>query len=98
MKNWTLYILAAFIIQPMAADLPALAHDYRSEANHDQHHANREWREAAKARAQARSSSRRGHRVGAWWHSRHAAHEAERARRHQREAKQERAIARHHGY
>ncbi|MBS1993670.1 MAG: hypothetical protein JSS86_10335 [Cyanobacteria bacterium SZAS LIN-2] len=98
MKNWTLHILAAFIIQPIVAGLPTLAHDYRAEANHDQHHANREWHDAAKARAEARSSARRGHRISAWLHSRHAAHEAERARRHQQEAREERAIARHHGY
>jgi len=94
MRKWTLYILAAFIIQPVAANLPASADHYSREARHDQHHANSEWRDAAEARAEARSSARRGHHISAWLHSRHAAHEAARARKHAYEAKEERALAR----
>jgi len=97
MKNWTLYILAAFIIQPVAANLPVSAESFRKEAQHDQHHANREWRQAAESRAEARSSARRGHHISAWLHSRHAAHEAARARKHAYEAREERSMAKH-GY
>jgi len=94
MKNWTLYILAAFIIQPVVATLPAAADHYSREARHDQHRANSEWHDAAEARADARHSARRGHHISAWLHSRHAAHEAARARKHAFEAREERGLAR----
>jgi|GEM_PF-3555029 len=96
MKNWTLYILTAFIIQPVVANLPVSAESFRREAQHDQQHANREWREASQSRAKARSSARIGHHISAWLHSRHAAHEADRARKHAYEARQERSLAKHY--
>jgi hypothetical protein len=94
-KHWTLYILAAFILQLSLADISASAETVREAADRKQHDANRESEKAARAKTDARVDRVEGHGLMAKIHSHHARHEQARAYKHSQEAKADRAIARH---
>ncbi len=95
-KHWTLYILAAFILQLSLADISASAETVREAADRKQHDANRESEKAARAKTDARVSRVQGHGLMAKIHSHHARHEqGKNLQNHSQEAKADRAIARH---
>ena len=96
MKNhWTLYILAAFILQISVAELTASAETVSEAAYRKQHDANRESEKAARAKTDARVDRVEGHGLMAKIHAHHARHEQAKAYKHSQEAKADRAIARH---
>ncbi len=94
-NNWTLYILAAFVMQTCAGVIPASAETAREKAYHKQHEANRESEKAAVARTDARVNRRQGHRFLAKLDAHKANKDREKAYKHSQEAKTYRSIARH---